>query len=93
LPSSVALSFRWGFRTGIAMLAVFSLTGCGNNLDSPMWECQFAVQKENPGRSAEAIADRAVEIDACMSAKGYRRNTKDASCQHGTVDSSCYRAK
>lgn len=82
------------YRNGLVIvISLGVLTACGQALDSVMWECQLAVQKENPGRSAEAIADRAVEIDACMKAKGFRRNTKDAACQHGSVDSSCYRAK
>jgi hypothetical protein len=73
--------------------ALLMLVGCDSSLDSLLWECQLAAQKENAGRSTEAIADRAVAIDACMADKGYGRDTRDVDCRQGKLLSGCYRQK
>lgn len=73
-----------------AML-VLLLAGCGPNLDAAMWDCQLEVQRGNAGKSADAAAERARDIEACMEKRGYRLNGEDRACRHGTVDSSCYR--
>jgi hypothetical protein len=74
-------------------LPIFCLAGCGENLDAPMWECQFEVQKGNAGKSADAAAERARDIESCMRDRGYKLDVKNPSCQNGSVQSSCYRSK
>jgi hypothetical protein len=77
--------------TVATLLMVPLLAGCGPNLDAAMWDCQLEVQKGNAGKSADAAAERARDIEACMEKRGYRLNREDRACRHGTVDSSCYR--
>ena len=74
------------------LLAVL-LAGCGQNLDSEMWECQLSVQKENAGKDAAAAAERSRDIEACMDQRGFRLDAGKAACREGSVDSSCYVAK
>jgi len=54
---------RWS-RKCIVELGM--LAGCGGNLDAVIWEWQLEVQKDNAGRSADAVAERAGDIDARM---------------------------
>ena len=74
-------------------LSILALTACSRNLDSAMWECQLEVQKGNAGKSAAAAAERAHDIEACMEARGYPFDDANPSCEHGSVKSTCYRAK
>jgi hypothetical protein len=53
----------------MAVLGI-AITGCGQNLDSVVWDCQLAVQKENAGKSAAAADQRNHDIEACMRGKG-----------------------
>jgi hypothetical protein len=71
-------------------IAVLALAGCGKNPDAVMWDCQLAVQRGNAGRSAADAAERARDIDACLSARGYRLDTGNPACRYGTVTSTCY---
>ncbi len=75
------------------VLAILLLTGCGRSPDADMWDCQLGVQKGNSGRSAADVAERARDIDACMTARGYRLDTGKPACRQGTVTSNCYLRK
>ncbi|BAO29073.1 hypothetical protein [Sulfuritalea hydrogenivorans] len=74
-------------RTIVALLI---LAGCGPSPDSVMWGCQLDVQKGNAGKSGEALAEKIRDIDACMEARGYRRDRDNRACQSGEAKSSCY---
>lgn len=74
-------------------LSILALAACSRNLDSVMWECQLEVQKSNAGKSAEAAAERAHDIEACMEARGYPFDDANPSCEHGSVKLTCYHAK
>ncbi len=75
----------------MAVLGI-AITGCGQNLDSVVWDCQLAVQKENAGKSAAADDQRNHDIEACMRARGYRLDVGNPSCRTATTNSTCYQA-
>lgn len=82
----------WKGALRLLLLAAL-LAGCGQNLDSEMWECQLSVQKGNAGKDAEAAAERSRDIEACMDQRGFRLDAGKPDCRDGSVDSSCYVAK
>jgi hypothetical protein len=84
------MNFADSTRIAVVVLA---LAGCGNNPDAVMWDCQLAAQKGNAGKSVEDAAERARDIDACLSARGYRLDTGNPACRYGTVTSTCYVAR
>lgn len=85
--------FIFSTRFALPLLMALFATGCGKNLDAAMWECQLDVQKGNAGKSAEASAERARDIEACMEARGYRRDVANRACESGSTHSACYLAK
>ena len=87
--SSDATTVIAAMRVVVLGLAV---TGCGQNLDSVVWDCQLAVQKENAGKSTAAAGQRNHDIEACMRAKGYRLDVSNPSCRTATTHATCYQA-
>jgi hypothetical protein len=75
------------------MRSLLPLGGCGPTLDEMMWECELQVQRENAGRSAEAIAKKAHAIEVCMGQRGYRLYGGNCACQSGSQHASCYVAR
>lgn len=82
---------RSRLKSASIFIACAVLSACSANYDAEMWECQLAVQKDNAGRSAEAAAERARDITACMEKRGFLLDYGKRDCQEGSVDSSCYR--
>lgn len=76
-----------------ALLAAVVLAGCGTGQDAVMWDCQLEAQKANAGKSSEAAGERGEAIEACMRARGYALDTRDAACRRGSVKPGCYRAR
>lgn len=74
---------------GLCALAV-ALAACTRNPDADLWDCQFAVQKDNAGRSAADIAEREQSIAACMSERGYRLDSRNRACVTGSTTPQCY---
>jgi len=81
----------WRQTLALAALCVLVTGGCTRNPDADLWDCQFAVQKDNAGRSAADIAEREQSIAACMSERGYHLDTGNRSCTTGSVTPQCYR--
>ncbi len=77
----------------MVLLAATILAGCGQNLDSVMWDCQLDVQKGNAGRSPADVAERDRDINACMESRGFQLDVRKPSCHHDPTNSSCYRAR
>jgi hypothetical protein len=75
------------------LLALLTLAGCVENLDSVMWSCQLEVQKDNAGKSVDAIAQKARDIEICMELRGYRLDIRNSACVPGSTQSACYRPK
>lgn len=75
------------------LLAALLMAGCGKNLDAAMWDCQLEVQKGNAGQSAEAAAERARDIEACMRANGYVLDVARPACRESSVNSTCYKSQ
>lgn len=69
---------------------VFALSACRPNPDENLWECEFQVQKENAGRSPEAMAEKASSIENCMNQRGFRFDAGKRGCPTGTVSATCY---
>ena len=87
--SSDATTVIAAMRVVVLGLAV---TVCGQNLDSVVWDCQLAVQKENAGKSAAAAYQRNHDIEACMRSRGYRLDVGNPSCRTAMTNSTCYQA-
>lgn len=77
-------------RVLLTILAGLALAGCSETLDSVLWDCQLAVQKDNAVRTKEADAERARDIDACMQGRGYGLDIRKPACLPGSVHGSCY---
>lgn len=74
----------------LATLCAMAAGACARNPDADLWDCQFAVQKDNAGRSATDIAEREQSIAACMSERGYHLDTRNSACSTGSVTPQCY---
>lgn len=75
------------------LLGAVLIVGCTREINADLWDCQFAVQKENAGKDAAAAAERARGIEACMNERGYRLDTANRACLNGSVNSGCYAEK
>jgi len=75
----------------IMMLLI--LAGCGQDVDANMWDCQLQAQKDNAGKSAEAIVERNRYIRICMEARGYQLDVKNLACEQEPTKPGCYRGK
>lgn len=71
-------------------LCALAAGACARNPDADLWDCQFAVQKDNAGRSATDIAEREQSIAACMSERGYHLDPRNSACPTGSVTPQCY---
>lgn len=74
----------------LCAIGALSLAACNSGGDAAMWQCQLEVQKGNAGRSAEANAERARDIDACMTSAGYRLEADRSGCSPGVTKAACY---
>lgn len=77
----------------LAALLVLVASACTRNPDADLWDCQFAVQKDNAGRSAAEIAEREQSIAACMGERGYQLDSSKHACTTGSVTPQCYQRK
>lgn len=75
------------------IFSILLLGGCGPSLDEAMWECELQAQKENAGRSAEAIDEKAHAIEVCMEQRGYRLDGGNRACLPGSQHATCYVAR
>lgn len=69
------------------------LSACRPSPDEDLWECALQAQKENAGRSPEAMAEKAIRIESCMSQRGFRLDAGRRDCQAGAVSATCYVAR
>jgi hypothetical protein len=80
-------------RTFLVLLAAATLTACHRNPDSAFWECELAVQKENAGKSAEAMAEKSRAIESCMEDRGYRVDFGKPACRSNPQTANCYQSR